>query len=78
VFCEVRARVTAAPSAPGGPLESIGPGKRQRLRLMAREWLAARPPEGRGAAADLRFDAIGVTLTPDGRLVALEHVEDAF
>lgn len=78
VFCEVRARVAAATSAPGGPLESIGPGKRRRLRLMAREWLAAGHAGGRCGAAELRFDAIGVTLTADGRLVDLEHVEDAF
>lgn len=86
VFCEVRSRVGTARRAPGeagGPLESIGPAKRRRLRRLAAEWLAA--PEGRGAragaarAADaLRFDAIGVILDPEGRAVAIEHVEDAF
>ena len=77
VFCEVRARVAAPASGPGGPLESIGPAKRLRLRRMAREWLAAGRANG-GSAAELRFDAIGVTLTSDGRLVTLEHIEDAF
>ena len=84
VFCEVRARIgTAArtPREPGGALESIGPGKRRRLRRMAREWLASGRTDagGRSARADhLRFDAIGVILARDGALLALEHVEDAF
>jgi putative endonuclease len=84
VFCEVRARIGrpgGTPSEPGGALESIGPEKRRRLRRMAREWLAAASPEtvrGHRGAGSLRFDAIGVILAPDGRLLALEHVEDAF
>jgi putative endonuclease len=84
VFCEVRARVASAggePSEFGGPLESIGPAKRRQLRRMAREWLAdsgaGQPGPGAPAGA-FRFDAIGVLLSRDGRLVSLEHVEDAF
>ena len=87
VFCEVRARVTAVGGSPnefGGPLESIGPAKRRRLRRMAREWLAGggadrlRDRDAGAAAGAFRFDAIGVLLSRDGELISLEHVEDAF
>lgn len=75
VFCEVRTRVGR--NAIAYALESIGPGKRLQLRKMAREWLrlttTARPSSG-----GIRFDAIAVAITPDGRPVSLEHVRDAF
>jgi putative endonuclease len=82
VFCEVRARVATSGRGPGplGPLESIGPGKRHRLRRLAREWLATRADSSDPgpAAGSLRFDAVGVTLLPDGSLLALEHLRNAF
>ena len=77
VFCEVKTRVAAGYGGPAGPLDSIGPGKRRRLRRLAREWLSAPCRERPGCDA-LRFDAIGVTLDREGGLLALEHVEDAF
>ncbi len=81
VFCEVRTRLGSrarTPHEPGGALESIGPDKRRRLRRMAREWLAAGDHRASGTAESFRFDAIGIVLGHDGRLIALEHVEDAF
>lgn len=79
VFCEVRSRVAGGrPGAPGGPLESIGPAKRRRLRLLAREWLNERAPAAVGRGGTLRFDAVGVLLRADGSLAAFEHVENAF
>ena len=78
VFCEVKTRVGGSRGGPAGPLDAIGPEKRRRLRLMAAQWLAARAGEERPAREKLRFDAIGVTITPAGRLAKLEHVEDAF
>jgi putative endonuclease len=75
VFCEVRARVGRHAIAQA--LESIGPAKRLQLRKMAREWFrlsAADHPHTRA----VRFDAIAVSLAPDGRLLALEHVREAF
>jgi putative endonuclease len=78
VFCEVKTRV-AGGGGPPGPLDAIGRDKRRRLRLMAAQWLAAHAGADRtGAGPELRFDAIGITLAPDGGLVSLEHVEDAF
>ena len=78
VFCEVKTRVLGSRGGPPGPLDAIGPGKRRRLRLMAAQWLAARASEERPPRAALRFDAIGITITPGGRLTNLEHVEEAF
>jgi putative endonuclease len=77
VFCEVKTRVAGGSSGPATALEAVGPAKRRRLRMLAREWLHARP-QHRPAGPSLRFDAIGVTVDPRGRLIELEHVEDAF
>lgn len=81
VFCEVKTRVAGGRRGPGGPLEAIGQAKRRRLRLMAREWLAdeaARAAVGWPCPADIRFDAIGVTVTASGEVLRLDHVEAAF
>ncbi len=77
VFCEVKTRVAGGLSGPVAALEGIGPGKRRRVRLLAREWLWARPG-GRARRRLVRFDAIGVTVDRAGRLLSLEHVQDAF
>jgi putative endonuclease len=76
VFCEVKTRVAGSSAGPDGPFDAIGHRKQRRLRALAREWLASRRP--RPHRRDLRFDAIGVTLTPGGQLLALEHLEGAF
>jgi putative endonuclease len=78
VFCEVKTRIVGlATREVLGPFAAIGVRKQRQVRAMAREWLAAgrldgaRPPE-------LRFDAIGVSFDPSGRLLSLEHLEAAF
>ena len=76
VFCEVKTRVAGGATGPATPLNAIGPAKRRRLRALAKEWLAR--PDERPRRAELRFDAIGVTIDRDGRLLALEHLEAAF
>ena len=43
---------------------------------MSAAWLADRP--GRPYAAELRFDAIGVSFDASGRLLSLDHLEAAF
>ena len=78
VFCEVKTRVARQSTGAYPPLSSVGPDKRRRLRRMAREWLRERAREPRPGQGDIRFDAIGVTVSPDGRLLALEHLEAAF
>jgi putative endonuclease len=77
VFCEVKTRVIASDPGPFGPLAAIGGRKRRRVRSMAREWLAQRDGGG-PSPAEMRFDAIGVTLDRTGRPLALEHLEGAF
>jgi putative endonuclease len=78
VFCEVKTRVAGTTAGPAGPFDAIGPRKRDRLRRMATQWLAETPSGSRPCRQELRFDAIGVMLTPSGRLLALEHLENAF
>jgi putative endonuclease len=78
VFCEVKTRVNGTVAGPSHPLEAIGPDKRRRLRLMAAQWLASRPGSERPLRRSLRFDAIGITVTPAGRVTRLEHLENAF
>jgi putative endonuclease len=78
VFCEVKTRIAGTRRGPDGPLDAIGQRKRERLRMMAAQWLADTATASRPRARALRFDAIGVMLTPAGRLLALEHLENAF
>jgi putative endonuclease len=77
VFCEVKTRIRRGQPGPLGPFAAIGSRKRRRLRMMAREWLSARVVS-RPRPPEIRFDAIGVEIAPSGRLVRLEHLEDAF
>ncbi|HEX8066144.1 MAG TPA: YraN family protein [Thermoleophilaceae bacterium] len=79
VFCEVKTRVAGGRAGPALALDAIGPRKRHRVRALAGEWLHARRADGRAPRRQrLRFDAIGVTLSPSGRVLRLEHLEDAF
>jgi putative endonuclease len=75
VFCEVRTRVGR--DAIAYALESIGPAKRLQLRKMAREWLRLSTAE-RPFTRGVRFDAVAVAITRDGRVASIEHVRDAF
>jgi putative endonuclease len=73
VFVEVKTRRA---SRPGRPWENLHGAKRAQVRRMAAAFLAE--VRDRPRAAELRFDAVGVTLDPQGRMVALEHLEGAF
>jgi putative endonuclease len=73
VFCEVKTR-RAGPSV--SPWDALGRGKRKQVRTMAAAWLAE--TTDRPYSAELRFDAIGVVFDARGRLLALDHVQDAF
>ena len=72
VFAEVKARRAGS----GNPLESLHARKQRQVRKMASAWLA--DVAERPWFETLRFDAVGVTLRPDGALVALEHLQGAF
>jgi putative endonuclease len=81
VFCEVKTRIARGERGPLGPLAGIGHRKRRQVRAMAREWLEARAADARcdsGSPPEIRFDAIGLTLDSQGRLLSLEHLEGAF
>jgi len=79
VFCEVKTRVRGTTGGGPGPFDSIGHRKRGRVRAMAAQWLVERRAQvGEPAQPELRFDAIGVSISPSGRLLALDHLEDAF
>ena len=78
VFCEVKTRTHGGRRGPATALEAVGPAKRRRLRLMAREWFRLRGAAHERLPAAVRFDAIGVVLDDRRQLVALDHVEDAF
>jgi putative endonuclease len=72
-FCEVKTRRASAGAV---PLEAVNADKRGRVRKMAGRWLS--DDRERPYAEVLRFDAIGVLLDGQGRLVGLEHLEGAF
>src|SRR6185437_12425227 len=76
-FVEVKTTRASRRPAATAPLERVGGAQRARLRRLALSWLLNRP-RGRGRPPEVRFDAIGVVLAPDGRLLALEHVEGAW
>src|SRR4051795_476486 len=72
VFCEVKTRRLGS----GDPWDSLHEIKREQVRSMAHAWLAE--VRDRPWAAELRFDAVGVTLDGRGDLLRLDHLEAAF
>lgn len=72
VFCEVKTRRSGS----GRPFDALGWAKQRQVRRMAAEWLTER--SDRPWAPELRFDAVGVTIDAQGRLIAVDHVEAAF
>jgi putative endonuclease len=74
VFVEVKTRVL--PARAGSTLDAVPIAKQRRIRALAAAWLQS--TSDRPRVAEVRFDVIGLTLDPHGRLVALDHVEGAF
>ena len=72
VFCEVKSRRLGS----GPPFDSLHERKQRQVRKMAAAWLAV--VTDRPFGAELRFDAIGVTVDERGELVRLDHLEGAF
>ena len=72
VFCEVKTRRAGS----GAPWDSLHERKRGQVRSMAAAWL--NDVHDRPRSAELRFDAVGVTLDAGGELVCLDHLEGAF
>jgi putative endonuclease len=72
VFVEVKTRRLGS----GEPWDNLHEAKRTQVRSMATAWL--NEVRDRPWAAELRFDAVGVTLDTRGELVRLDHLEGAF
>jgi len=70
VFVEVRTR---RGDALGGPAESITAIKETRLVAAATAYVQALPEP----PADQRIDVVAVQLSPNGRLLAIDHIEGA-
>jgi putative endonuclease len=76
IFCEVKTVVVRQTgNGPAFALEAVRTTKRAKIRRLARSWMSERSA---GGFLSVRFDAIGVTLSTQGRVLALEHVEAAF
>lgn len=72
VFVEVKTRRVAPV---GVPFDGLHAAKCKQVRRMAASWIRDVPHR---YFPDMRFDAIGVTVDADGRLVALDHEMAAF
>lgn len=76
VFVEVKAGREDSAYGPERPILAIGPRKQLQVRRLAAAWMAERRNLPR--YAQIRFDAVGVTLDRAGRAVDVEHIENAF
>jgi putative endonuclease len=72
VFCEVKSRRLGS----GDWRENLHERKRKQVRAMAAAWLTE--VTDRPRYAELRFDAVGVTLGERNELVRLDHLQAAF
>jgi putative endonuclease len=72
VFCEVKSRRLGT----GDPFDNLHEAKRRQVRTMAAAWL--NDVTDRPFGAELRFDAVGVTIDCQGRLIRLDHLQAAF
>ena len=72
VFCEVKSRRVGS----GDWRENLHRRKRHQVRSMAAAWLSE--VTDRPRYAELRFDAVGVTLDNHDELVRLDHMQGAF
>ena len=71
VFVEVKARSSTHFAE---PRESVTPSKQRRITRAAASYIAARERRERLT----RFDVVEVLLTPEGRVVKVEIIPDAF
>lgn len=71
VFVEVR---TVAGGAFGTAQESVGPGKRRKIRQVAAFYLQS----ANAGSPPVRFDVVAVTVGPGGAIREVEHISNAF
>jgi putative endonuclease len=81
VFAEVKSRTAPRAgqriAAEFEPLAGLRPRQRARQRRLALAWLAEQRTALPRAAA-IRFDALGVLVDREGRLLRLDHIEGAW
>jgi putative endonuclease len=70
VFVEVRTR---RGQERGSAVESVSAAKRARLVALAEAYCQERPD----LPPDRRIDVVAVDLTPEGRLLSIQHIENA-
>jgi putative endonuclease len=73
VFCEVKTRRLGSGAT---PFDNLHEAKRKQVRTMGAAWL--NQVKDRPRFAELRFDAVGITLDDRGELVRLDHLKAAF
>ncbi|HVD40334.1 MAG TPA: YraN family protein [Solirubrobacterales bacterium] len=76
VFIEVKGAREGTAFGPEKPILAIDTRKQRRVRRLATAWMSERrdqPPY-----AEIRFDAVGVTLDRHGRAVDVDYVKGAF
>jgi len=75
VFVEVKAGRAGTRLGPECPAHAVGRRKQQKLRRLAREWIAER--RGPSGVSGYRFDVVGVCFGEDG-LADVDHIRAAF
>ena len=76
VFVEVKAGRMGSAFGPERPVLSVDWRKQLRIRRLATAWMGER--RGIRRYAEIRFDAVGVTFDRGGRMLDVEHIENAF
>jgi putative endonuclease len=79
VFVEVKAVRAGSKVGPERAVLWVTPRKQSQVRRLATAWIAERRASGSVPRyAEIRFDAIGVVLGHDDKVVDLEHLVGAF
>jgi putative endonuclease len=76
VFIEVKGAREGTSLGPEKPILAIGTRKQRQVRRLATAWMSERreqPPY-----AEIRFDAVGVTLDRHGHAVDVDYIKGAF
>lgn len=76
VFVEVKAGRDNSSFGPERPVLSVDFRKQRRIRRLATTWMSERRDLPR--YDEIRFDAVGVTYDPRGRITDYEHIQAAF
>jgi putative endonuclease len=77
VFVEVKAARAGTATGPERPALAVGPRKQQRVRRLAREWLAAEDRVRPSGVSGYRFDVVGVSFGGPGG-PDVDHIRAAF